>query len=146
LGHQSRVEVCYPCARTMSWLRDRMGFSSSLPNLFRNKDFVVAVVVEIFLMCIFHNGGKCSLFFTGNGLPHAARPMVDSTVDSLESSPRDPLLLPLHSPPPPPLAPDQSGTSIHIPVPDYGAVVSISATPRRPCVFATAPSAAPASC
>ena len=30
---QSRVEACYPCARTMSWLRDLMGFTSSLPQL-----------------------------------------------------------------------------------------------------------------
>jgi hypothetical protein len=33
--------VCYPCARTMSWLRDFMGFTSSLPNLFGTKGFVV---------------------------------------------------------------------------------------------------------
>ena len=25
------VEACYPCARAMSWLRDLMGFTSSLP-------------------------------------------------------------------------------------------------------------------
>ena len=27
------VEACYPCARAMSWLRDLMGFTSSLPQL-----------------------------------------------------------------------------------------------------------------
>ena len=27
------VEACYQCARTMSWSRDLMGFTSSLPQL-----------------------------------------------------------------------------------------------------------------
>jgi hypothetical protein len=29
---QGCVEVCYPCARTMSWLRDHMGFTSTYPT------------------------------------------------------------------------------------------------------------------
>jgi hypothetical protein len=40
------VEACYPCARTMSWLLDLMGFTSSLPSLFETKGFVVVVVDE----------------------------------------------------------------------------------------------------
>uniref|UniRef100_A0A453F0U7 Uncharacterized protein n=1 Tax=Aegilops tauschii subsp. strangulata TaxID=200361 RepID=A0A453F0U7_AEGTS len=30
---QGCVEACYPCARTMSWSRDLMGFTSSLSQL-----------------------------------------------------------------------------------------------------------------
>jgi hypothetical protein len=45
---QGCMEACYPCATTMSWLRDLMGFASSLPNLFGTKGFVV--VVENFMV------------------------------------------------------------------------------------------------
>uniref|UniRef100_A0A452XWY3 Uncharacterized protein n=1 Tax=Aegilops tauschii subsp. strangulata TaxID=200361 RepID=A0A452XWY3_AEGTS len=34
---QGCVEACYSCARTMSWLRDLMGFTSSLPQLVWDK-------------------------------------------------------------------------------------------------------------
>jgi hypothetical protein len=37
-GH-GYMEACYPCAKIISWLRDFMGFTSSLPNLFGTKGF-----------------------------------------------------------------------------------------------------------
>jgi hypothetical protein len=40
--------VCYPCARIMSWLRDFMGFTSSLPNLFVTKGFIIVVVYNVY--------------------------------------------------------------------------------------------------
>jgi hypothetical protein len=33
-----------PYAKTMSWLKDLMGFTSSLPNLFGTKGFVVVLL------------------------------------------------------------------------------------------------------
>jgi hypothetical protein len=41
------MKACYPCARTMSWLRDFMSLTSSLPNLFGTKSFVVVYIMHI---------------------------------------------------------------------------------------------------
>ena len=41
------MEVSFPRSGTMTWLRDLMGFNSSLPQLVWEKCFVVIVVVVV---------------------------------------------------------------------------------------------------
>ena len=59
ISHGQRcVKSCYPCARAMSWSRDLMGLTSSVPQLVWTKGFVVVVVVVVYVYkenCIKNN-------------------------------------------------------------------------------------------
>ena len=47
------MEVSYPRAKTISWFRDFTGFSSTQPNLFGTKCFVVVVSLAL-VLAIYH--------------------------------------------------------------------------------------------